>query len=88
MLFEDDVVVVVVEQDGYGAELRWGAAGLRDLIRLQEVDLPEQWETSLKYSAFLYSIIINNYIWQNSSMYRDVIDPKLENMLLAANRKA
>jgi len=39
MLFQDDVVVVVVEQDGDGAELGGGAAGLGDLAGLQEVDL-------------------------------------------------
>lgn len=45
MLFEDDVVVVVVEQDGDGAELGGGAAGFGDLVGLQDVDLPEQRET-------------------------------------------
>lgn len=38
MLFEDDVVVVVVEQDGDGAELRGGAARFGDLVRLQDVN--------------------------------------------------
>lgn len=42
MLFEDDVVVVVVEQDGDGAELRGGAARFGDLVRLQDVNLPER----------------------------------------------
>lgn len=38
MLFEDDVVVVVVEEDGDGAELGGGATRLRNFIWLQEVD--------------------------------------------------
>lgn len=42
MLLEDHVVVVVVEKHGDGAELGGGAAGRRDLVGLQEVDLPEQ----------------------------------------------
>lgn len=45
VFFEDDVVVVVIEEDGDGAELGGGAARLRDLIRFQEVDLPEQRKT-------------------------------------------
>lgn len=47
MLFEDDVVVVVVEQDGDWAELRGGAARFGDLVRLQDVNLPEQSEIQL-----------------------------------------
>ena len=39
MLFEDDIVVVVVEQDGDGAELGGGAAGFRDFIWLHQMHL-------------------------------------------------
>lgn len=39
VFLEDDVVVVVVEEDGDRAELGGGAARLRDLVGLQEVDL-------------------------------------------------
>lgn len=51
MFLEDDVVVVVIEEDGDGAELGGGAARLRNLVRLQEVDLPQQSELQLMFTA-------------------------------------
>lgn len=59
MLFEDDVVVVVVEQDGDGAELRGGAARFGDLVRLQDVNLPEQSEIQL---MLLYYCIVTKRV--------------------------
>lgn len=47
MLFKDDVVVVVIKQDGDGAELGGGAARLGDFIWLQEVDLWQHSDTWL-----------------------------------------
>lgn len=55
MLLEDHVVVVVVEEHGDGAELGGGAAGRGDLVRLQEVDLPEQNQTPLIHLSMTVS---------------------------------
>lgn len=50
MFFEDDIVVVVVEEDGDGAELCGGATRLRNLVRLQEVDLQQGREIQLMFT--------------------------------------